>query len=561
MYRVRKSGDKYTCARIIFAVLCLAVILLSVYRFILAVKTMSFTEYYGTDEILLVNPDEKTEVEPTDIKYEDGEIYLPFELVSEYIDENIYRSEDKDRIIITTGDRVIRMRSEQNEAYVNGNPIELNMPVYDTDSLPVSVLEGFYPVKLSYSEENNTVTLMHTDKEYTTAVIGKNTSLKYEPTFLSTRARKLSKGEKVTVFESEDRYIFVTTSDGLCGYVTDDVLSDYAKTEAETEAPEPKQLWKCEDGMANIVFDQISNSTANTDAERMPLYDGVDVVCPTWFSFENTNGDIRNIADKSYVERAHANNIKVWGLITDNFDSDISHAVLSDADVREKVIKQILAYSSLYDLDGINIDFEAVPNTDGDLYVQFIRELAPMLHNEGITLSADFFVPKAWTYHYNRGKCAEVLDYVIVMGYDQHYAGSDTAGSNAEIGWSKEAITATLACAVPKDKLILGIPFYTRVWTINNSTGELSQKAMGMQAAKEFMSEKGGNETWLEEAGQNYSEATDGEYTYKCWFEDSDSIKLRLELAKQYGIAGVAAWKNGLETEDIWSILKDELKN
>jgi spore germination protein YaaH len=557
----RKNRGKSTPARIIFAVLCLAVILLSVYKFILAVKTMDFAKYYGTDEILLVNPDAKTQAEPTDIKYDNGEIYLPFELVSEYIDENIYRSDEKDRIIITTGDRVIRMRSESNEAYVNGNPIELNMPLYDTDNLPSSVLEGFYPIKLSYNEENNTVTLMHTDKEYTTAVLDRNTSLKYEPTFSSARVRNLSKGETVTVFESEGSYIFVTTSDGLCGYISDDVLSDYVKTEAETESPEPKQLWKCEDGMANIVFDQISNSSANTNTERMPLYDGVDVICPTWFSFENANGDIRNLADKSYVERAHANNIKVWGLITDNFDSDISHAVLSDADVREKVIKQILAYSALYDLDGINIDFEAVPNTDGDLYVQFIRELAPMLHNEGITLSADFFVPKAWTYHYNRGKCAEVLDYVIVMGYDQHYAGSDTAGSNAEIGWSKEAITATLACAVPKDKLILGIPFYTRVWTINNSTGELSQKAMGMQAAKEFMSEKGGSEVWLEDAGQNYSEATVGEYTYKCWFEDADSIKLRLELAKQYDIAGVAAWKNGLETEDIWSILKDELKN
>jgi spore germination protein YaaH len=554
------SSKQKNSGKRIFIILSLAIILLIIYNIAFSVKTVDFAHHYGSKEILFINPDEKDKAEKSDIKYEDGELYLPFELVSDYIDENIYRSEEKDKLVITTADRVIRMRSEDNEAYVNGEPIELNMPIYDTDYLPASVLESFYPIELSYSEENNTVTLTHTDTEYTTAVLKSNTSLKYNPTRTSDRAVKLKKGEAVTVFEDKNGYTFVTTSAGLCGYVKTSALTELATVEPTSDTPEPKQLWTCENGLANIVFDQISNAAANANTERMPLYDGVDVICTTWFSFENSEGDIRNLADKGYVEKAHDKNIKVWGLLTDNFDSDISHAVLSDSDVREKVIKQILAYSALYDLDGINIDFEAVPKTDGELYVQFLRELAPMLHNEGLTLSADFFVPKSWTYHYNRGKCAEVLDYVIVMGYDQHYSGSDEAGSNAEIGWSEEAITATLASGVPKEKLILGIPFYTRVWTINNSTGELSQQAMGMAKAKEFMSEKGGTEVWLEEAGQNYSEANDGEYTYKCWFEDADSVKLRLQLAKQYKTAGVAAWKSGFETDDIWSILKDELK-
>ncbi len=544
----------------IFVILCFFLFLLIVYNVVGAVRTMDFEKYYGTDGILYINIAKNTRAQPSDIKYENGEIYLPFELVKEYIDGNIYRSEEKDRIIITTDDSVIRMRSESNEAYLNGNSMELNMPIYDTDYLPASVLEQFYPVYFSYSAQNNTVTMSYTDSESCSAVLKKSAYLKYEPTRGSLRVKKLKKGTVVTAVSAEDKYTLVSTDEGLCGYLLTSALKDIRTLEPTIIQPEPKQLWKCTNGKANIIFDQVTNSTANTDYERIPLHEGVDVICTTWFSFENTNGDIRNLADRAYVDRAHEKGIKVWGLITDNFDSSVSHAVLSDADTREHVIKQLLAYSSLYNLDGINIDFESVQTDDGDLFVQFIRELAPMLHNEGITLSADFFVPKPWTYHYNRGRCGEVLDYVIVMGYDQHYAGSATAGSNAEISWSREAITATLAQGVPAEKLILGIPFYTRVWTIENSTGEVSQKAMGMKGAKDFMTEKGGIIKWLDSAGQNYAEVADSVNTYKCWFEDADSVRLRLGLVKEYNIVGTAAWKSGMETDDIWGILKECLK-
>lgn len=544
----------------IFVILCFFLFLLIVYNVVGAVRTMDFEKYYGTDGILYINIAKNTRAQPSDIKYENGEIYLPFELVKEYIDGNIYRSEEKDRIIITTDDSVIRMRSESNEAYLNGNSMELNMPIYDTDYLPASVLEQFYPVYFSYSAQNNTVTMSYTDSESCSAVLKKSAYLKYEPTRGSLRVKKLKKGTVVTAVSAEDKYTLVSTDEGLCGYLLTSALKDIRTLEPTIIQPEPKQLWKCTNGKANIIFDQVTNSTANTDYERIPLHEGVDVICTTWFSFENTNGDIRNLADRAYVDRAHEKGIKVWGLITDNFDSSVSHAVLSDADTREHVIKQLLAYSSLYNLDGINIDFESVQTDDGDLFVQFIRELAPMLHNEGITLSADFFVPKPWTYHYNRGRCGEVLDYVIVMGYDQHYAGSATAGSNAEISWSREAITATLAQGVPAEKLILGIPFYTRVWTIENSTGEVSQKAMGMKGAKDFMTEKGGIIKWLDSAGQNYAEVADSVNTYKCWFEDADSVRLRLGLVKEYNIVGSAAWKSGMETDDIWDILKECLK-
>lgn len=563
-YRKRRKKPYFKTPAVmqkrIFVILCSVMLLLIIYRIIGVVRTVDFHKYYGTDNILYINTAKSTQAQQSNIKYENGEIYLPFELVKQHIDSNIYRSEEKDRIIITTADSVIRMQSESNSAYLNGQPMELNMPVYDTDYLPASVLEQFYPVTISYNEPNNTVTMSYTNTKSFNAVLKKSAYLKYEPKRSSLHVKKLKKGTNITTLSNEGKYILVTTKDGLCGYLSDKVLTDIQAQEPQTVKNEPKQLWRCTDGKANIVFDQITVSNANTNYDRIPLREGVDVICPTWFSFENTSGDIRNLADRAYVDKAHAKGIKIWGLITDNFDSSVSHAVLSNADTREHVIKQILAYSSLYDLDGINIDFEAVPTEDGEHYVQFLRELAPMLHNEGITLSADFFVPKPWTYHYNRGKCAEVLDYVIVMGYDQHYVGSEEAGSNAEISWSREAITSTLAQGVPAEKLILGIPFYTRVWTINNTTGELSQKAMGMKSAKDFMTEKGGIIKWLDSAGQNYAEVSDSVNTYKCWFEDADSVKLRLGLTDEYSIAGTAAWKSGMETDEIWDILKSGLK-
>lgn len=557
--------NRSTCKRI-FTALCAVVLFIGIFAMVGELRTQSYSQYFDTDDIIYINTAVSDEPQPSEIKYKDGEIYLPFDFVKENIDSNIYRSEEGDRIIITTDNNVIRLRSDDNNAYMNGTALELNMPVYDINNkygyLPASSLQKFYPIRLTYNKDSNTVTMENTDTVSFSSILKMSTYLKYKPARGSLRVRRLQRYEILHFLKlgDSDGYTLVTTEDGLCGYVPTYLLDSIKTVPPSVSKPSKKQLWKCTDGKANIVFDQLTNSTANTNTERMPLYDGVDVICTTWFSFEDTNGKIRNIADKNYVDLAHAKGKKVWGLITDNFDGAVSHSILSNADTRESVIKQLLAYSSLYELDGINIDFESVPQEDGELFVQFIRELAPALHNEGITLSADFYVPTQWTAHYNRGKCAEVLDYVIVMGYDQHTSGSSEVGSNAEIGWSVKAIRDTLAEDVPKEKLILGIPFYTRVWTIANNTGSFTQKAMGMKASRDFMTEKGGIIAPDEKSGQNYAETSDLSNTYKCWFEDAYSIKNRLDAVNKYDIAGTAAWKSGFETSDIWGILKDELK-
>ena len=367
----------------------------------------------------------------------------------------------------------------------------------------------------------------------------------------------------------ENGYLKISTKDGYIGYINkksikekvlneDNSYNEEKKPELESE---PTEVWK-PDGKINLVFEQMTNVEAIRASLKKTYPKGIDVLVPTFFSFLNENGDIRNLADKTYVENAHSNGFQVWGLLTDNFDKKISHSVLSSTETREYVIKQLLAFVSIYNLDGINIDFESVPTNDGEYFIQFLREFAPLLKKQGAILSVDLFVPKPWTAHYMREEVGKIADYAIVMGYDEHYAGSKNAGSVASISWSKEGITSTLKENIPKEKLILAVPFYTRIWTEENIDGKikLSSKAYGMNKAYEFITEKGGQFTWLENMGQYYAEVKEGNKTYKVWLEDERSLEKRLDLILQYDIAGCAAWKLWLEKEEVWNILNEKLK-
>ncbi|MDE6182007.1 MAG: hypothetical protein K2F59_02215, partial [Eubacteriales bacterium] len=371
----------------------------------------------------------------------------------------------------------------------------------------------------------------------------------------------------VNDFSEENEYIKIKTKDGYVGYVNKKHIDENSLVtySGENTPPEKEdeeiEIWK-PDKKINLVFEQMTNVEAIRASLKKDYPNEIDVLVPTFFSFLNTNGDIKNLADKSYVENAHKNGFQVWGLLTDNFDKATSHSVLSSTETREYVIKQLLAYVSLYNLDGINIDFESVPSDDGEYFVQFLRELAPLLKKQGAVLSVDLFVPKPWTAHYMREEVAKVADYLIVMGYDEHYAGSKTAGSVASISWSEEAITSTLKENVPKEKLILAVPFYTRIWTEENVDGKinLSSKAYGMDSAYDFIIQKGGEFTWLEDMGQYYAEVTEDNITYKVWLEDEKSLERRLDLILKYDVAGCGAWKLWLEKDEVWNILDEKLQ-
>ena len=499
--------------------------------------------------------------------YQEGEIYLPVDFVKKYIDNYIYWDMEENTLTITNEYNVIRMQTEELEYFVNSEPLELDLPIYNIEGvayMPKTFLEDFYELKFEYIEDSKMLNILKED--YKMATLSKNTKVRAGANKKSPYIEKLKKGESVYFYENEENgYTRVITQSGYSGFVPTKLLTNIEDIKVENNYENDyiaKAPWTVDNGKINLVFDQMQNVVANSSEMRKTYIDGVDVLVPTWFSFKDESGKIVNIADKSYVDLAHSNGYKVWGLITDNFDSKISHSVLSSTETREYVIKQLLAYVSMYDLDGINIDFENVPKEDGENFIQFLRELAPALREEGAVLSVDLFVPKPWTAHYNRNDVGKIADYVIVMGYDEHYAGSENAGSVASMSWSEIAIKDTLAEGVPKEKLILGIPFYCRVWTETLENGQISltSKAYGMNGAYNFIEEKGGTFTFDEETGQNYGEAKEDNKTYKVWLEDEQSISKRLDLVLEYDIAGAGAWKKGLEKEEIWPILKEKLK-
>ncbi|WP_317367772.1 glycosyl hydrolase family 18 protein [uncultured Tyzzerella sp.] len=493
-----------------------------------------------------------------------NEVFLPVDFIKEYIDKYIYWDKKENFVTITNEKNVIRMKTEELEDFVNEEPLKLNAYLYNIDGvayMSMLYLESIYQLEVYYNNK-----ILSINKEnYKTGTISKNVKLRKNPNIKSPYIKKIKKGSQVYFYENEENGYTKVDVGGYIGFVPTKLITNIKDKDIKNNYINDYKNnpnWNIYDGKINLVFDQISKVEANNTKNRRKYHDGVDVLVPTWFSFKDETGEIVNIADRGYVDWAHENGYRVWGLLTDNFDKKISHSILTSTETREYVIKQLLAYVSIYNLDGINIDFESVPKEDGDSFIQFLRELAPALRKQGVVLTVDLFVPKPWTAHYNRNDVGKIADYVIVMGYDEHYAGSEKAGSVASMSWSETAIKDTLAEGVPKNKLILGIPFYCRVWTETLEDGniKLSSKAYSMQGAYDFIQEKGGTFIFDEETKQNYGEAKEGNKTYKVWLEDETSIDKRLDLVLEYDIAGAGAWKRGLEKEEIWTILKDKLK-
>ena len=484
----------------------------------------------------------------------DGISYISLEAVQIDIDPDIYYNEAEGRVIITTENDVVRL-DENGSSDAEG--LALNFAVYNAESgiyLPIELIERVYGYKITKSAENDLILL---DKGCKTGSISKKTKL-YCGQEKENYLTRLEKGTQVYIYSdtNSDTLLIKAVSGknfGFVGYVPQNCVTDINEVSAE----KPVKALTLPDGKINLVFDQISNAGGAAITMSNGLPEGVNVLCPTWFSFKDAGGEVINKANADYVDWAHKNGAQVWGLASDNFDTAVSHSVLTDDKTREYAIKQLIAYADTYDLDGINLDFEAVPKADGEYWSQFLHELAPVCHSHGLILSCDLFVPKPWSLYYNRQETGETVDYVIVMGYDEHYGGSDAAGSVASIGWSRTAVRDTIKAGVPKEKLILGIPFYTRIWT--ESGNEVSSSAYSMTAAEEILNDNDAKFSYDDTTGQNYAEYTDNDGVHRCWLEDSQSVQKRTALIKEYDIAGIAAWKLRMEKDGIFHMIYENL--
>ena len=325
-------------------------------------------------------------------------------------------------------------------------------------------------------------------------------------------------------------------------------------TETTTDNIEPIASQK-QDGI-KIVWDQTSKPINDSEAKRKVI-NGLDVLSPTWFEIKNSEGDIEDKGSIEYSKWAKEQGYQLWGLVSNSFDPVITHNTLSNPQKRKKIIDTLVEYAKKYNLDGINIDFESIAKEDGDYYLQFIKEATPIFKQNELVVSVDMYVPTPWTAHYQMAELGKIVDYVIIMAYDEHYSTSKESGSVSSLPWAEKYMTEATKL-VNKDKLIMGVPFYTRVWTeTKNADGSVSvvSKSLKMDEARKLLEDNNANIVWDEKTRQYYGEYFSDGTTKKIWLEDEKSMEERMKVAINLGVKGVAGWKRGHENNATWDII------
>ena len=519
-------------------------------------ETMDLKKYFNiekNDEVAIVLQNEHIE---TKAKLHQGVYYLDFDAVQDLLNDRFYHDVAEGLLLYTTPTEIIRTTVGSDVYTVGDETVNAGYVTsfYEGEELYVAMDYVRNYTNFSYEPytEPNRMQLTTEWEETTTAVVKKNTQIRYRGGVKSDILREVEKGETVTVLEEFDNWTKVKTFDAFIGFVPSRTLKNIetAIPQVEPNYVEPEYTSLTRDYKINMGWHQVMSVAANdTLSSAVMANSNMNVISPTWFSLKSTNGDIRSIATQSYVDKAHNMGMEVWALV-DNFDKDVStYQTLSKTTSRTNLIRNLMNEVLKYDIDGINVDFEEVSYDAGEPFVQFIRELSIECRKEGIVLSVDNYVPRASTTHYNRKEQGIVADYVIIMGYDEHWGSGGVAGSVASLGFVEDGIVQTLE-DVPANKVINALPFYTRVWKTNGD--KVTSEALDMETAWNFIKNNGLNMTWDATTGQNYGEIQLGNTFYQIWMEDKDSIEAKLAVMRKYGIGGVAAWKLGYETPDIW---------
>ena len=535
----------------------------------------SFVDCYeGTDTILVIEGQEILYENPPQIV--EGQILLPFDIIKAHFDPYIWWDETLKKVTVTTFEKVIKMETDKLDAFINEEPLELKFPATEIDGvlyLPIEFLSSYYKINIRYANDSNVVIVDREDEIHrigypvtTGAIVRKGRSIRYPIIKIFDNHAFHTEDSKMYVFEEYDQWYKVRTQEGFLGYIKkeDIVVKSYEiglipdKVKDRPDLPKDK---------INLVWDQLYNPT-KAYLERVDEV-GIDVMSPTWFQIANIKGDLINRVDPQYVQWAHESGYQVWALVANDFGNiDDTSEILNNGLKREYVIKQLLAFASLYELDGINLDFENMYKHDKDAYTQFVREITPLLREQGLIVSVDVSIPDGsdtWSKCYDRKALAETVDYVCLMTYDQTWAGSKVSGSTAQIVWVEENLKKTLK-EVPAEKLLLGIPLYTRLWeeTIDESSGKVTAKtgkALSIQAAERLIEENNATPEWDEESGQYKVSYEKEDVTYKMWLENHHSVNLKSSLVHKYNLAGTSSWSHNFADAEVWSVLAHNLKN
>lgn len=497
----------------------------------------------------------------------DGGIYLRLDTVDSILNDDFYLDEAEQLLSYTLPTELIRVEENQAYYYSNEEVCQLEHPALikpDNEyylSLEFTAL--FSNMTYDFYQNPNRVVIHYQwiDFLYYDTVEAE-TPIRFEPDIKSDILRVVPAGEKLYYIGGTGTggrsFIKVMTQDGIYGYVQRKFLGESYYSALQSTYAEPEYTHITLEEKVRLGWQQVTVEKANDNLEQLVANAAeMNVISPTWYRLTDTEGGISSLADASYVERAHAMGLQVWALI-DNFDQNVStYELLSSSSARAALIDNMMAEVKEYGFDGWNIDFETLTSQTGPHYIQFLKELSVRCRQEGIILSVDNYVPAPYNEFYNLATQGKVVDYVIIMAYDEHYSGSAEAGSVASIGFLKEAVNDTLA-KMSRERIVMAIPFYTRLWAEQevDGTTKLSSEALTMNGAKDVLERNKVTASWDAATGQNYAEYTVEDITYKIWLEDVDSLHERLKVIAGANVAGIACWRLGFETEEIWPVIE-----
>ena len=517
---------------------------------------MAGNEYFNlTDEnsVALIQNGELLEEQAVLIG---GEPYAAYTYVESQLNSCFYWDEETKGILLTTSGGVqTLLPGDAAVAKTPGGQPAVQQESDGTVYISLDVVKEYTDLDYAYYSDPNRVVIRNEWDGVEQATVQSDTAqVRQKGGSKSLMLADVQKGDTLLYLENLDNWCKVMTADGYTGYIQTEDISEPEAIEARTAKKDSYERIT-RDHKINLVWHQ-STSTESNDAmsEMTAELTGVNVISPTWFSVTDETGTISSLASADYVKLAHEAGREVWGLI-DNFNEAFDESTdLAYASVRSRIIEQLLAEAASCGMDGINVDFENLKEAGIPHYLQFLRELTSAAHAQNLVVSVDTPVPQAYTMYYQRGEQARFVDYMIVMAYDEHFAGSEEAGSVSSLPFVQQAVEE-MTRVMPADQVICGIPFYTRVWTEKFGQSAITSEVLGMDGAKNYAKENQMTETWDASLGQNVATVETSDARYTIWMEDEQSMEEKLKVIQSADLAGVAEWKLGFECADVWSLI------
>lgn len=577
--RQQKNNHSVIIAAVfIVGVILIAGISLLVKKYSPSKERVNLNSYYNVqneEDMAIVVDNQRLE----DVaKNWEGHVYLEYQTVHDYLNERFYWDANENILRYVTPTDVISVNAGEQSYMVTKSSENTDYTIVKVDADKMYIALDFvqkyteYPA-ISYKvyEKPNRVAIESKGGTIKTAEVKRGTEIRQKGGIKSPIVVDVEKGATVTILESGNDWDKVCTQDGMIGYIRNNKLGSEQKTTVKAKGEQPVFNHLLKDKTISMGWHQVTNQDGNKKvANVLQSTKGINVLSPTWFYLNDNDGNIYSLANHDYVNYCHQQGVEVWALISNLENSEVDTTyVLTHTSVRDKLVNQIIASAIEYNLDGINLDFEALAGEVGDAYIQFIRELSIKCENNNIVLSVDNYVPSSYTAFYNRSEQALFADYIVIMAYDEHTRASEDVGSVASIGFVKKGVEDTLA-EVPANQTILGMPFYTRVWelTPKDGAGEDVESASedylpytftcseeGMQTVENRYTVNGAQPTWDDTTGQYYVEYENSGKTYKIWIENEASLEEKLKVMKDNSLAGAAYWKLGFERATAWDTI------